>query len=88
MHVVRQYYPGIDMKGTALPHMSYRITQYIDMPDQQIAFAFQEIDGEKIAAARQTVSSIIRHGAIIPRRFIRRKALRFSALPLIVAFSF
>ena len=60
MHVIRQYYPCVNFEEVTLFDRTDDLSQHVDMLDEQIAsFAFEEIDGEEIGAARMPGASVI-----------------------------
>jgi hypothetical protein len=62
-------------------YFPYGFAESVDVLCQQGAAALKQVDGEKIRPAGDTIATVIWHWRSLPESCIRRKALRFSALP-------
>ena len=56
-------------------------TQDVTPRFQQAAVAFQQVDREEISPTGNAVAAVVWHRGSVAPCFMRRKALRFSALP-------
>lgn len=61
MHMIRQHYPAVDMQRPLQARGTHSFPQRIDMAHQKIRTSFQQIDRNKIGAARDAATSVIRH---------------------------
>jgi hypothetical protein len=72
--------PGVDVERRAGADLANRIPQRVDLCDQQVRAAVEQVRREEERSARNPIATIIRHGGSMPSVGERRKALRFSAL--------
>ena len=62
MKMIRQHHPGIDMKRMSAPYAPNRRAQQINVTDEQVVrMAFEQVYGEEIATAWNTIAAIVRH---------------------------
>jgi hypothetical protein len=81
MHMVGQYYPGLDAKRRLPTHVADGGAQRIDVPHQQVRPAIEQVYSEEVRSARYAISAIVRHpesmpecGISVERRVLTRHA--------------
>ena len=83
MHMIGKDDPGVDMEGCAGAHPANRVAQEVDLRDQQVRTAVEQVHRREEGSARNPIAAIIWHAGSMPELFRRRNALRFSALRLL-----
>jgi hypothetical protein len=78
--MVGKYDPSVDAERRAGAHPPNRFPQRVDLYDQQVRPAVQQVRCEEECPTWNPIATVIRHNGSIPRLGERRKALRFSAL--------
>ena len=68
MHVVGQHDPCVDVKRALQTDFPDGVAQRIDVCNEQIVTAFEQIDGEEVCPTANTVSAIVRHRCIVPKQ--------------------
>lgn len=81
--MVGKHDPGVDVEGRAGAHPSNRFPQRVDLFNQQIRPAVEQVRREEERPARNPIATIIRHDRSMPNDGERRKALRSSALRML-----
>jgi hypothetical protein len=76
MHMIGKDNPGVDAEGRTGAHPANRIAQ--------IRRAVAQVHCKEEGSARNPIAAIIRHTGSMPELSERRKALRFSALRLLL----
>ena len=84
MHVVGEDDPGVDVKGCAGTHSANCIAQCVDIRHQQVRAPIKQVYGKEEGPAWNSITAIIRHLRSMHGRGERRKALRSSALRLLI----
>ncbi len=69
MHMVRKHHPRIDMKRHQVTNPVYGRTEQINLRDEKIGFAVVQGDSKEIAAAGDTISSVVGHGGMAIRYY-------------------
>jgi hypothetical protein len=80
VHMIGKHDPGVDVEWRAGADLPNHIPQRVDLCDQQVRPAVEQVRREEERSARNPIATIIWHGGIMPGVGERRKALRFSAL--------
>lgn len=73
MKVVGQHHDRVDHERMALPRVTERSAQQIDVIGEQPQPALREIDGEEEAAAGDGVAPIVRHRRLNVRRWVSQE---------------
>jgi hypothetical protein len=80
--------PGVDVERRACADLPNRIPQRVDLCHQQIRPAIEQVRGEEERPTWDLIATIIRHGGSMSGFGERRKALRFSALGVLIGLGF
>ena len=80
MHVVGKHDPGVDVERRAGADLPNCLPQRVDLGNQQIRPAVEQVRSEEECPTSNPIATIIRHDGSMPGFGERRKALRFSAL--------
>ena len=83
MHMIGKDDPGVEAEGCAGAHPANRVAQEVDLRDQQVRTAVEQVHRKEEGSARNPIAAIIRHARNMPEQSVRRNALRFSALHLL-----
>ena len=83
--MIGKHDPGVDVEWRAGANLPNHIPQRVDLCDQQIRPAVEQVRREEERSTRNPIATIIRHGEIMPGVGKRRKALYFSALRVLNA---
>jgi hypothetical protein len=67
MKMIRQYDNRVSREGMALPCLTKRSAQFIDVLCQQSEMPFRQIDGEEETASCDEVATIVGHGGLLKR---------------------
>ena len=84
VHMIGKHDPGVDVEWRAGADLPNHIPQRVDLCDQQVRPAVEQVRREEERSARNPIATIIWHGGIMPSHGERRKALRFSALRVLI----
>ena len=83
--MVGKYDPGVDVERPTGARPPNRFPQRVDLCDQQVRPAIEQVRGEEERPTWDLIATIIRHGGSMSGFGERRKALRFSALRVLPA---
>ena len=84
VHVVGEDDQGVDVKRCAGADSANRIAQRVDIRHQQVRAPIKQVYGKEEGPAWNPIAAIIRHLKSMQGRRERRKALRRSALRLLI----
>ena len=84
VHVVGKHDPGVDVERRAGADLPNRLPQRVNLCDQQIRPAVEQVRSEEECPTWDPIATIW-HGRSMPGVGERRKALRFSALRLLMS---
>ena len=88
VHVVGKHGPGVNVERRVGADLPNRIPQRVDLCHQQVRPAVQQVHSEEECPTWNPIATIIRHDGIMPGFGERRKALRFSALRVLIGLGF
>lgn len=73
VYMVGQDHPGVDVEGATVQRRANGGAKSINVNDKQVGAAVEQIDGEEIGSARDTVATIIGHVWSVPSVTAKRK---------------